>query len=119
MKPLAERTGVWRGRDLLASPGRMAEGGRWNRLHALLLDKLRESGQLDFRMLPSILPLCGLLGRAKNRANPDGSRATGFEAPHPRRRQRSTGQFDIDRRRPSRRHRLLEHIQTSGAGFLN
>lgn len=48
MESLAERAGVWLGgvtcwRRLDA----WQKAGVWNRLHALLLDKLRESGQLD------------------------------------------------------------------------
>lgn len=61
-------------------------------------------GNWTFRMLPSILPPCELLERAKNRAKPDGSCGTRFEAPHSRRRQRSAGQCDLDTRKPSRRH---------------
>jgi hypothetical protein len=44
--PVSDRAALWS--DLLASVARLAAGRGWDKLHGLLLDKLRESGQIDF-----------------------------------------------------------------------
>lgn len=52
-------------------------------LHAVLLDKLRKSGQLAVSYTAVDASFVRAAGGAKSWAKPNGSRATRFEAPHP------------------------------------
>ncbi|WP_257804637.1 IS5 family transposase [Burkholderia glumae] len=72
------------------------KAGVWDQLHELLLDKLRAAGQIDCHTLRSIRRPCAPLGRAKNWPEPHRSRATRFQAPRPRRRQRRSSRCDPD-----------------------
>ena len=47
MRPV-DQVGIWFGPDLLARLRDWQKAGVWDRLHQLLLAKLREAGQLDF-----------------------------------------------------------------------
>jgi transposase len=76
----------------------------WDKLHALLLDKLRESGQLDLSCAAVDSSSVRAVGAGQKLAEPHGSRATGLQAPRPRRRERRSGQRDPDRREPQRCH---------------
>lgn len=64
------------------------KAGVWNNLNRLLLDKLRESGQLDLSYSGVDFSSVRAVGRAKNWAEPYGSRATGSQTSRSRRRER-------------------------------
>src|SRR5579863_6310624 len=59
--------------------------GVWERLHELLLAKLREAGQLDFSRAAVDSSSVRAVGAREKLARAHGSLATRFQAPHPRR----------------------------------
>lgn len=73
-------------------------------LHWLLLDKLRESGQLDFSYAAFDSSSLRAVGACQNWAKRHRSRATGVQTPRPCGRERCSCQRDRDRREPQRPH---------------
>ncbi|MGF6547299.1 transposase [Paraburkholderia youngii] len=80
------------------------QAGGWDKLHGLLLDKLRESGQLDFSYAAVDSSSVRAVGAGQNWAKPHRSRTTRVQTPHPRRRERRSCPRDPDRREPQRCH---------------
>lgn len=80
--------------------------GVWDRLHELLLAKLRAADQIDFSRAAVDSSSIRAVGAGQNWAKPHRSRATRFQAPHRHRRQRYAARRDPDRRERQRRHAI-------------
>ncbi len=76
----------------------------WDKLHGLLLDKLRESARSISHTRLSIHCPCEPMGRPKNWAKPHRSRTTKIQTLRPRRRERRSCQRYPERRESQRCH---------------
>ena len=80
------------------------KAGVWDRLHQLLLTKLREAGKLDFSRAAVDSSSVRAVGAGENWPEPHGSLATRFQASHPCRCEWRPHQCHPDRREPQRRY---------------